>query len=202
MNGNELTVNELLSAISQNEYPQYILDAIERVRLWIRDSLNDPDNSNYDPLAAMFENDFDEGGNLSDLVFRMSDLEESVDILPNVKAPEGKPDTIVMSITPPDYESGIRTAIDYAAVFNRLKSKRVWIFSNAFILEDIIKYSHHVDALADQGISLRFILITPWGWVELPMSGAMVSKYQFTWQTKLERQNQTRKRKTKGRNEN
>lgn len=199
--GDELTVNQLLSAISQTEYPQYILEAIERVRKWLQKTTGSEHEHEYDPLAAIFENDFDDGENLGDLLFDLVDLEEYVDVLPNIKAPEGKADTIVISIAPPDYESGLRTAIDYAAVFNKSKTKRVWIMGNSFIFDDVMKFSHHVDALAGQGITLRFILVTPWGWVELPLSGAMVSKNQFVWQMPHEK-SQARKRKTRpGRND-
>ena len=201
--GGEVTVNQLLSAISRTEYPQYILDAIERVRKWMQDATGNTNDNDYeyDPLAAIFEHDFDESGSVGDLLYSLTDLEEFTDVLPNIKTPEGKADTIVISIAPPDYESGLRTAIDYAAVFNRSKTKRVWIIGNTFVFDEIIKFTHHVDALAAQGITLRYILVTPWGWVELPLSGAMVSKNQFVWQMPREK-SQVRKRKTRpGRND-
>ena len=106
-----------------------------------------------------------------------------MDVIPNSDMPDGKPDTVIVSITPPDYESGLRTAIDYAAVFNRQTCKRVWIISDAFVFDDVVKYSAHVDALSEQGITMRYILVTPWGWVELPLSGNMAMKHSFLFQT-------------------
>ena len=101
--------------------------------------------------------------------------------MPNSKSSEGKADAVIVSIAPPDYESGLRMAIDYAAVFNRPTCKRVWIISDTFIFDDVVKFSAHVDALSEQGITLRYILVTPWGWVELPLSGMTAAKHSFLW---------------------
>ena len=176
------TINELLSAISENEYPQYVLEAISRVQEWMKEVTEKPDTDEADIFAAIFGDGFDdETGGLESLYERLEDLDEFADVIPNTKAPDGKPDTLIVSITPPDYESGLRTAIDCAAVFNRPNCRRVWIISDTFIFDDVVKHSPHVDALAGQGITLRFILVTPWGWVELPLSGTTVSKRQFLW---------------------
>ena len=42
--------------------------------------------------------------------------------------------------------------------------------SDTFIFDDVVRYAAHVDALTEQGVTLRFILVTPWGWVELPLN--------------------------------
>ncbi len=198
-NKNKITVSELLNAVSETEYPEYILNTIEKIREWIKDSVNTPDDlEEQDPLTAMFEHNFEnEYGNFPGLFSRLRGVEEYADVLPNIRPPEGKSDVIIISIVPPDYESGIRAAIDYAAVFNHKNCKRVWIIGNSFIFDEIMRYSHHVDALARQGIILRYILVTPWGWVELPLSGAMASKSQFLWRPVSN--NKTRKRSTKTR---
>lgn len=183
----EMTISELLSAISENEYPQYILDAIETVREWMNDMITRPEETieETDIFSALFGANFDDDiGGIEGLFERLKNIENFADVIPNQKAPDGKPDTIIVSITPPDYDSGIRTAIDYAAVFNRPKCRRVWIISDTFIFDELIKFAPHVDALFEQGITLRYVLVTPWGWVELPLSGATASKRQFLWQTK------------------
>ena len=38
-----ITVNELLSAISETEYPQYILEAIGQIQEWMKDVTEKPD---------------------------------------------------------------------------------------------------------------------------------------------------------------
>ncbi len=179
---NEITISELLSGASEREYPQYILDAISHVQEWMNDMTGDNDRSDDDIFSAIFGENYDEGGaGIEALIERLDDLGEYADVIPNTKTPEGKSDAVIISITPPDLESGLRSAIDYAAVFNRNTCKRVWIISDIFILDDVMKFSPHVDALSEQGITLRYILVTPWGWVELPLSGNTASKHAFLW---------------------
>ena len=179
---NGITINELLSAISESEYPEYIMEAISRVQNWMKEMTENDDNNNEDVFSSIFGDNFEEGpGGIDTLFDRLQDLGEYADLIPNAKAPEGKSDAVIVSIAPPDYESGLRMAIDYAAVFNRSTCKRVWIISDTFIFDDVVKFSPHVDALAEQGITLRYILVTPWGWVELPLSGMSASKHSFLW---------------------
>jgi hypothetical protein len=179
----DLTVKELLSAISETEYPQYVLDAISRIQAWMLETVNAPADQGMDPVTAMFE----DGGemDMEKLFADLESLEQYVDLIPNTRRPEGKADVIVVSVNPPDYESGVRTAIDYAALFNRKNCKRVWVISDTFIFTDTIHYAAHVDALAEQGIVLRFILVTPWGWVEIPLSGNIASGQQFLWRNTM-----------------
>ncbi|MDR1048339.1 MAG: hypothetical protein LBL51_01185 [Synergistaceae bacterium] len=173
-----LTVGDLLSAISGTEYPQYILEAISKVQAWLLDTVNAPSDQGMDLVTAMFE----DGGemDLEKLFADLESLEPYVDIIPNTRRPEGRSDVVVVSINPPDYECGVRTAIDYAALFNR-QSKRVWVISDTFIFWDVIRYAAHVDALFEQGVALRFLLVTPWGWTEIPLSGSSASNRQFLW---------------------
>lgn len=181
--GSDLTVKKLLSAISETEYPQYILEAISKIQSWMLDTVNSPADRGMDPVTAMFE----DGGDMDmDKLFsELESLEQYVDLIPNTRRPEGREDAIVVSVNPPDYESGVRTAIDYAALFNRRYCKRVWVISDTFIFADTMHYAAHVNALAEQGIVLRFILVTPWGWVEIPLSGEIASTQHFLWRNTL-----------------
>ena len=139
----------------------------------------------FSPLfGAMFE---DEDDGIAGLFNRLKNIEAFADVVPNTRVPEGKPDALIISIAPPDFESGIRTAIDYAAVFNRNKCRRVWIISDTFAFDEVVRFVPHVDALAEQGIMLRYILVTPWGWVEMPLSGNMASRHKFLWHSRQER---------------
>ena len=174
----EIMISELLDAISESEYPAYILEAIERVQDWMKDMIN-PDTEHEDEadiFSTLFQFEEDEEDSIHDLISRLESLKEYADVIPNDDTPDGKPDTVIVSITPQDYESGLRMAIDYAAVFNRMTCKRLWIISDTFIFDDIVKFSGHVDALSEQGITMRYILVTPWGWVELPLSANMAEK--------------------------
>ena len=183
----EMMMSEFLSAISETEYPSYILEAVRIVREWMNEAINKEEKEEselHDVFAEFFGNDFeDEAGNLDDLYRRLSTIEEFADLIPGSKKSDGKSDTIIISLAPPDYEGGLRAAIDHAAIFNRGKCRRVWIISDTFVLDEVVRFIPHVDALAEQNISLRFLLVTPWGWVELPLSGATASKQQFLWKS-------------------
>ena len=185
---NNITVNDFLSAISETEYPQYILEAIGQVQEWMQEMTEKPEEpaDESDIFSSIFGPMFGEDEGIAGLFSRLQSIENFADVILNPNAPEGKPDTLIISITPPEFDTGIRAAIDYAAVFNRNKCKRVWIISDIFIFEDVIKFVPHVDALAEQGIMLRYILVTPWGWVEMPLSGSTAAKHKFLWHGKQE----------------
>jgi len=179
----ELTIKKLLSIIAETEYPQYILEAISKVQAWMLEAMNSSSDKGMDPVTAMFE---DAGEmDMEKLFSDLDSLEKYVDIIPNTRRPEGRADVLVVSVNASDYESGVRTAIDYAALFNRKNCKRTWVISDTFVFGDTIHYAAHVNALAEQGIVLRFILVTPWGWVEIPLSGEAASTQQFLWQNAL-----------------
>ena len=175
----ELTVKELLSAMSSTEYPQYILEAISRIQSWMLETMNAPAEQGMDSITAMFEDGSEM--DMEKLFSSLESLEQHVDLIPNIRRPEGRSDVIVISVNSADFENGIRTALDYAAIFNRQNSKRVWVLSDSFIFGEDLRYMAHIDALAEQGIVLRFILVTPWGWVEIPLSGNIASNQRFLW---------------------
>ena len=185
----EMMMSELLSAISETEYPAYIIEAARIVREWMNDAINknkneDGENEFTNVFAEFFGQNFDdddETGSIEDLYSRLSSIEEFADVIPNSKKSGDKSDTIIISLDSPDYEGGLRAAIDHAAIFSRGKCHRVWIISDNFVFGEVANFIPHVDALAEQGITLRFLLVTPWGWVELPLSGASASKQQFLW---------------------
>ncbi|MBQ7578741.1 MAG: hypothetical protein IJT21_10815 [Synergistaceae bacterium] len=192
-----MTAQELLNAISETEYPDYVLEIIAIVREWMNNSLEAPDNNYngqnaFDAILSQF---FDEEAmGVMNLYESLNKFEDIADLIPGHKRPEGKPDTIVVSVNPPDCENGFRVAVDYATVFNRPKCNRIWIISNTYIYDDIIRFAPHVDALAAQGIKIRFILVNAWGWVELPLSAKTATKKQFILNTE-EPPKRTRRRK-------
>lgn len=230
----EMTVNGFLNAISEIEYPQYLLDAVSTVQEWLRDLTvgvddeidNEIDNENEvdNEIEINNENEFDDNDDedvkigfededievevelegdpveflrkifddddfeeididekMTELFKKIDEIDDKVDVLPNTHKPVGNKDAIVISVLASECEGGLRMAIDYAAVFNRKKCKRIWIISDTFIFDEAARFAEHIDALEKQGISMRFILVNPWGWVELPLSRASAAKKQFTW---------------------
>lgn len=199
-NEQEIMISDILGAISESEYPDYIIEAAERVRQWMQDMIQPEQEQDHkiddeaEIMRLLFPFD-DEDSGIERLISSLESLKEYADIIPNTEKPEGKSDTIIVSITPPDYESGLRTAIDYAAIFNRKNCRRLWIISDTFIFDDVIKFSPYVDALNEQGITMRYILVTPWGWVELPLSGNMAMKQSFKFQMQSQMQSKTEENK-------
>ena len=193
----EIMMSDFLSAISETEYPEYIIKAVETVRQWMDEAVNNenPRPKIPDIFSEFFGQDFDDDapGSIEDLYRRLEEtIADYADLMPASKTTGGKSDTIIISLAPPDYEGGLRAAIDSAAIFNRGNCRRVWIISDTFVLGEVVNFVPHVDALAEQGITLRFLLVTPWGWVELPLSSASASKQNFQWKTEI-----TTKRKRK-----
>lgn len=198
-----MTANELLSVISDTEYPQYILEAIEKVQEWMQEVTEEPaePTNEEDIFESLFGAAFGENDEIAKLFEKLKSIENFADVVPNPNAQGGKPDTIVVSMAPPDCNTGIRSAIDYAAVFNRKSCKRVWIISDAFVFGELLAFVPHVDALAEQGIMLRYILVTPWGWVEMPLSGAAASKHKFLWHNRQDIPAEKPKTRTRKRRE-
>lgn len=193
----EMMMSDLLSAISETEYPAYIIEAAGIVSKWMNDAINKrkEDDEFLSVFGGFLEQEFeDETGSIEDLYSRLSSIEEFADVIPNSKKSGDKSDTIIISLASPDYEGGLRVAIDHAAIFSRGKCRRVWIISDSFALGEVAGFIPHVDALAEQGIALRFLLVTPWGWVELPLSGASASKQQFLWKNEPLTEKRKRKR--------
>ncbi len=193
-----ITTQELLDAITETEYPDYVLEIVAIFREWMHDSIEAPDTvyNGQNVFDAMLSQFFDEEAvGVMNLYESLSKFEDIADLIPGHKKPEGKPDTIVVSVNPPDCENGLHAAIDYAAVFNRPECKRIWIISNTYIYDDMMRYANHIDALAKQGIKVRFILVNAWGWVELPLSSANATKQQFILNTDTPKHTRTIRRK-------
>ena len=69
--GDGLTINDLLSAISETEYPQYILDALAQIQGWMREMVNAPAEKGMDPFTALFEDGGEEDGEAAQGVERL-----------------------------------------------------------------------------------------------------------------------------------
>ena len=221
-NDEDMTVNSLLDAISEIEYPKYLLDAVAAIQEWLRglavnieeeseldeldelepddnnklkeqkaseaaesEELEEPDDEFMEFLKRMFDGDEPEPAEMEEsleaLFEKIDSIDNNVDVIPNTHKPDGNKDAMIINVLSPESDGGLRTAIDYAAVFNRKKCKRVWILSDSFVFDDAAHFAGHINALEKQGITIRFILINPWGWVELPLSRASALRKQIVW---------------------
>ena len=55
-----ITINELLSAISESEYPEYILEAISRIQEWMGEMIEKSDDDNDDIFSEIFGENFED----------------------------------------------------------------------------------------------------------------------------------------------
>lgn len=174
------TVGEILSAMSGSEYPRYIIDIVNQVQKWMDDSIRaeDPDQD-IDPVAALFENVMEMDGEA--LFNSLEWVDGYADLLPNIKKPFGNEDVVVLHVGPADFEDSLRMAIDYAALFNRGISRRIWMISDTFIIGDVYRYISHIRALNRAGIAFRFLLVTPWGWTEIPLAAETAPSSRIRW---------------------
>jgi hypothetical protein len=174
------TVGEILSAMSGSHYPRYIIDILNQVQQWMDDSIRaDNPDQDIDPVAALFENVMEMDGEA--LFNSLEWVDEYADLLPNIKKPYGNEDVVALHVGPADFEDSLRMAIDYAALFNRGVSRRVWMISDTFIIGDVYRYISHIRALNRQGIAFRFLLVTPWGWTEIPLAAETASTSRIQW---------------------
>lgn len=182
----DITVGQFFEALSATEYPDYIMELIEKLQDWMKEIFvvaNDSEKAEkrIDPVTALFETDPEL--DMEDLFSRIQWVEKYADMLPNIKRPEGKEDVAVINIGVAELESCMRVAIDYASIFNSEKCRRVWIISDSFNFMDISGYIAHISKLSERGIKFRFLLVSPWGWIEMPIEGNDSGKNQILWKT-------------------
>jgi hypothetical protein len=182
----DLTVEQFFRVLDGVQYPEYILDLVTEIQGWMKAMIHgeeDSDGHKTDPVAALFEEDTEP--DVEGLFSRIEWAEEYADILPNLKRPKGKSEVVVVNISLPDLDSGMRMALDYAGIFNRSRTKRGWLLSDSFILSDMLRYLAHISALAMDGISVRYLLVTPWGWEEIPVEREPFLDSRMVWHNSL-----------------
>jgi len=188
-NEGEFTIGQFFEALSASEYPDYILELIEKLQDWMKEIFvvgNDQEkDKKMDPVTALFETDPEP--DMEELFSRIEWLEKYADVLPNIKRPVGREDVAVINVGTAELESCMRVAVDYASIFNSEICRRVWIISDSFNFMDISGYVAHISKLSERGITFRFLLVTPWGWIEMPIEGNDSGKNQILWKTAKKR---------------
>ena len=182
----EFTVGQFFEALSASEYPDYILELIEKLQDWMKEIFvvegdTEKSDKKMDPVAALFETDPEP--DMEELFSRIEWLEKYADVLPNIKRPAGKEEVAVINVGGAELDSCLRVAVDYASIFNGEKCRRVWIVSDSFNFADISGYVAHISKLSERGITFRFLLVTPWGWIEMPIEGNDGGRNQILWKT-------------------
>ncbi|GAB1400944.1 hypothetical protein MASR1M66_24000 [Aminivibrio sp.] len=174
------TVGEILSAMAGSDYPKYILKIVSQLQQWMEEAIAaDTSENGGDPLTALFENVLEMDGER--LFAQLEWVDDYADLIPNLKRPAGHEDVVVVNAGPSDFEDSLRIAIDYASLFNRKLCRRIWVISDSIIIGDIYRYLSHIRALGQQGIVFRFLLVTPWGWTEIPLAAEGAPGNRISW---------------------
>jgi len=164
-----MTVGDILKAMTGEDVPQAVIQVAEEIQSWMVSALKGegPLFSDEDFLYGYDERRF--SGEPDSILSRLAWIEPFADLLPNLgKIPKSR-EAVVLCLGPMDFDEGMRMAIDHATLFARGLCRRVWLICDSWLAEDVVRYLPHVRALAEQGIALRVILLTPWGWVEIPI---------------------------------
>lgn len=170
----EWTIEKVLKAMEGPDYPDFLLELVCQIEEWMEISLSGETISPVDESFLSYgERVFQ--GDMDGLAGRLEWLENKADLLPSMESPRGAPEAIVLCLGPIDFEEGLRLAVDHGALFGRPHCKRIWLVGDSWQLGEVVHYIPHVKALAAQGVELRFLLVTPWGWTEVPVGTSQES---------------------------
>lgn len=162
-----LTAGDLLRSLSDEDYPIYILKLLNQVKGWLTQSfhIDGYDQSvSYDILLRE---------DPEALYGQLKWLEAKVTLLPAMSRPAVHPEAVVLGLGEINQDDIMRDAVDYSLIFSRGECRRVWVISDCWIPFDVLPYAAHLQAMLNASISFRFLMITPWGWVELPITSRL-----------------------------
>jgi len=181
-NGNEKetwTVGKVLRAMSGSECPPFIERLVSDVQDWMLSALGTDEGLASEEFGFGFSDR--RGGDPDALFTRLEWLEKHADVLPGPNAPSGHEDVAVLCLGPYDFDEGMRMAVDYAALFGREHCRRVWMISDSWVVGEVMRYVQHFTALASNGVEVRFLLVTPWGWTEIPVAVETGNRKNLHW---------------------
>lgn len=175
----EWTIGEILREMSAPKFPHFVIRAIEQVQNWMSDLLYEEKGYLAQDISSMMDGVV--AGDPEKLLRDLEWVESFADIVPGTSQPSGHKDMIVLCMGPADFDDGMRIAVDYSSLFARGVCKRVWILCDNWIIGDVVRYLQHIRALNREGVSFHFILVTPWGWSEIPISSEPVPGRKLDW---------------------
>lgn len=159
---NPLTIGSLMRSMMTPDYPAYVVKLLEQVKGWLTQTfrLDGVDMPYWELLREAPDILFDQ----------LNWLEHSAALLPASAPPPAMAEAVILSLGEVDLTGAMRLAVDYSLIFSRSACRRVWIVADCWIFCDIAEYGDHIKAIRDSGVSLRFLLVTPWGWLEVPIA--------------------------------
>lgn len=163
----EMTVGDLLKAMSGPTQPPFVIRLVSIVQEWMANAMYpDADGQPDDFFQSYADRKIADPENLFG---QLEWMEQYADLLPAPYSPAGHKDVVVLCVGPIDFDEGMRMTVDHAALFGRATCKRVWLVSDSWMIGEVARYVQHIKALEMYGVELRFLLVTPWGWVEIPL---------------------------------
>jgi hypothetical protein len=159
-----ITVGQILSAMDGG-YPGYLEKLLQQVQQW----LTYMSERRY-PMEA---EDLFWGNGESDgeaLLPQIGWVQAFADVMPSGGEVMGHKDAVVLGVGPIMFEDSLRMAIDHGAIFGRGRCSRIWLITDNWITGEACAFGGHINALREQGVEIRAIIVTPWGWTEVPWS--------------------------------
>lgn len=182
----EWTVGDILKAMSGRDCPSYIERLASQIQEWMVSAMaGEGELSGEDFLFGFGDR---KQGDPEALISQLEWVDKFADILPASTEPIGHEDAVVLCLGPVDFDEGMRMAIDYAALFGRDHCRRVWMLSDSWVIGEVVRYVQHFSALASHGVELRFIMVTPWGWTEIPIAVEAGDNGRLRWENRTTRQ--------------
>lgn len=175
----EWTIGEILREMSAPRFPNFITRVIDQVQNWMSELIYEEKEQVDRDLYSMMDGTVP--GDPEKLIRELEWVDSYADLFPAASQSSGHKDMIVLCLGPADFDDGMRIAVDYSALFARGLCKRVWILCDNWILGDVVRYLQHIRALNREGVTFHFILVTPWGWSEIPISHDPVSGRRLDW---------------------
>lgn len=163
-----MTIADVLKAIDGEDYPPYMENLLKQISSWLNMAVTQ-DFCGQDVEDSFWGYEDDDHKETS-LLEKLSWAGEHASIIPSEKTPPPMREAVILSIGPIFFDEGLRMAMDQAAIFAQGICKRVWLLCDTWSTAEIAAHREHLIALNLQGIELRFILVTPWGWTEIPVS--------------------------------
>jgi len=176
----EWKISDIFRKMDTRKYPDFITKMVEQVQDWmihiIQDGMSDMER---DTFFSILEGAIQ--GDPEKLIKDLEWVEDHADLVPGTRRPVGHEDIVVLCLGPADFDDGMRLAVDYSALFSKGLCKRVWMICDSWIIGDVVRYLEHIRALVSEGVAFNFILVTPWGWSEIPIRAEALNGGKLDW---------------------
>lgn len=159
-------VGDVLEAMSGSSIPNYVIKIVQEVQAWLSAAVDDENIG--DPVDMMMGSDRQFSVDLEYLFNQLEWASMHADLVPVMKETGNHEDAVILSVGPIILDEGLRMMVDHAALFASGVCKRLWLISDTWVIGDVLSYVSHIKALRERGIQIHFLLVTPWGYSEIP----------------------------------